>query len=68
MNKRRILSAILIFLLSIIAIVCGVILISNVPNVATFTPKEATAMAGGVMLNLCGVVGLVCGIFVVIED
>lgn len=64
MNKR-VLAAILIFILSILAIVGAVLLFINVPNVEVFTPKEAGIMAGGVMLSVIGIAGIISALSII---
>lgn len=66
MNKR-VLGGILLFVVSILAIVGAVLLFNSVPNVEVFTPKEAAVMAAGVMLGIIGVVGIALGIFMLIS-
>ena len=57
MRKRTII-AVLIFVLSILAIIGAVLLFINMPNAEVYTPKEAGIMAGGVMLGLVGIIGI----------
>ena len=64
MNKR-VLGGILLFVVSILAIVGAVLLFINVPNAEVCTPKEAGIMAGGVMLSLVGIAGIVSALSII---
>lgn len=58
-KRYKILFACGILLVALIVIGIAIWMFSQVPNVAEFTPKEAGTMAGGVMLLLVGICGVV---------